>query len=65
MPGQHARSLACPTEAANFAQNLGYNAAANMFFPAGIPLVAVVALIIWNARQEAERTSTGSGSKPS
>jgi hypothetical protein len=23
-----------------------------MFFPAGIPLVAVVALIIWNARQQ-------------
>jgi|GEM_PF-3960168 len=36
-----------------------------MFFPAGIPLVAVVALIVWNARQEAERQRTRGGSKRS
>jgi hypothetical protein len=57
--------LACPTKAANFAQNLGYDGAVNMFFPAGIPLVAVVALIVWNTRQEAERERARSGSKPS
>jgi hypothetical protein len=62
-------SLARRTEAANFAQNLGYSGAAKMFFPAGIPLTAVVALIIWNARQEAERERERerirTGSKPS
>jgi hypothetical protein len=42
-------------EAANFAENLGYNRPASMFFPAGIPFIALVALVIWNARQEAER----------
>jgi hypothetical protein len=26
-----------------------------MYFPAGIPLVALLALIAWNMRQEAER----------
>jgi hypothetical protein len=26
-----------------------------MYFPAGIPLVALLALIAWNIRQEAER----------
>jgi hypothetical protein len=36
-----------------------------MFFPAGIPLTAVVALIIWNARQEAERERIRRASKPS
>jgi hypothetical protein len=46
--------LARPTEPANFARDLGYNAAADMFFPAGIPLAAVVALIIWNTHQEAK-----------
>jgi len=49
--------LARPTNPANFGQNLGYNAAADMFFPAGIPFVAVVALIIWSARQEAQHTT--------
>jgi hypothetical protein len=29
-----------------------------MFFPAGIPLAAVVALIIWNTRQEAKRSAS-------
>jgi hypothetical protein len=60
-------SLARRTEAANFALKLGYSGAAKMFFPAGIPLTAVVALIIWNARQEAERERERirSGSKPS
>ena len=52
---RHAQSLARRTETANFAPNLGYNGTSKMFFPAGIPLTAVVALIIWNARQEAER----------
>jgi len=36
-----------------------------MFFPAGIPLLAVVALIIWSARQEAEHKQDNGGSKPS
>jgi hypothetical protein len=35
-----------------------------MFFPAGIPIVAVVALIIWSTREEALRTRRG-GSKRS
>jgi hypothetical protein len=34
-----------------------------MFFPAGIPIVAVVALIIWSTREEAIRSRSGS-SKP-
>jgi hypothetical protein len=29
-----------------------------MFFPAGIPLVALVALVIWNAREAERRRST-------
>jgi hypothetical protein len=29
-----------------------------MYFPAGIPLVALVALVIWNARQEAQRAQS-------
>jgi hypothetical protein len=35
-----------------------------MYFPAGIPLIALVALVIWNARQEAER-ARGGGGQPS
>jgi hypothetical protein len=57
--------LARHTEAANFAPKLGYSDESKMFFPAGIPLTAVVALIIWNAWQEAERERNRSGSKPS
>lgn len=34
-----------------------------MYFPAGIPLLAVVALIVWNAMQEAERARKGAASK--
>jgi hypothetical protein len=36
-----------------------------MFFPAGIPIAAVVALIIWSTREEAIRTRKGGGSKQS
>jgi hypothetical protein len=36
-----------------------------MFFPAGIPFVAVIALIIWSAREETARTQSGGGSKRS
>jgi hypothetical protein len=32
-----------------------------MYFPAGIPLIALVALVIWNARQETERAQAGRG----
>jgi hypothetical protein len=32
-----------------------------MYFPAGIPIVALIALVIWNARQEAERARAASG----
>jgi len=56
------RSLARHLAPANFAPILGYNAAADMFFPAAIPFVAVVALIIWSTREEARRS--GNGSKP-
>jgi hypothetical protein len=49
------RSLARQTEAANFVEVLGYNARADMYFPAGIPLVALLALIAWNIKQEADR----------
>jgi hypothetical protein len=35
-----------------------------MFFPAGIPFVAVVALIVWNARQEAAHTQQAPSSAP-
>jgi hypothetical protein len=48
--------LARSIRPANFAKNLRYNAAADMYFPAGIPLIAVVVLIIWSARQEAEHS---------
>jgi len=34
-----------------------------MFFPAGIPLLAVVALIIWSARQEAQHKPDSGSSK--
>ncbi|HVY29330.1 MAG TPA: hypothetical protein VHB79_22380 [Polyangiaceae bacterium] len=43
---------------ANFAENLGYNAAAGMYFPAGIPLIALVVLVIYNAQQEKQRAQT-------
>jgi hypothetical protein len=33
-----------------------------MFFPAAIPFVAVVALVIWSTVEESRRT--GGGSKP-
>jgi hypothetical protein len=36
-----------------------------MFFPAGIPIVAVVALIIWNVREEAKRAEHDRESKRS
>jgi len=36
-----------------------------MYFPAGIPLIALVALVIWNARQETERARTASGTPKS
>jgi hypothetical protein len=37
-----------------------------MFFPAGIPILAVVALIVWNSRHEAERQrGSASSKKPS
>jgi hypothetical protein len=33
-----------------------------MYFPAGIPLVALIALIVWNSHQEAERQrASGNG----
>jgi hypothetical protein len=32
-----------------------------MYFPAGIPLVALIALIAWNTWQEHERTRGGGG----
>ena len=36
----------------------------NMYFPAGIPLVALIALIVWNAWQEAERQRASNSPKP-
>jgi hypothetical protein len=36
-----------------------------MFFPAGIPIVAVVALIIWSTSEEAARARRAGGSKRS
>ncbi len=37
-----------------------------MYFPAGLPLIAVIALVIWNARQEAaQRAQSGGSNKPS
>jgi hypothetical protein len=56
------RSVARPFQVANFGGILSYNAPVAMYFPAGIPLVALVALVIWNARQEAQRAQ--SASKP-
>jgi hypothetical protein len=46
--------------AANFAEILGYNARRVMYFPAGIPFVALLALIAWNTWQEAERSRKSS-----
>ncbi|HEX2871199.1 MAG TPA: hypothetical protein VHP33_08085 [Polyangiaceae bacterium] len=57
------RSLACPSAPANFGPILGYNVAADMFFPAAIPLVAVVALVIWSTVEESRRTNS-KGPKP-
>jgi len=34
-----------------------------MFFPAAIPFVAVVALIVWSAREEARTHNTGGSKK--
>jgi hypothetical protein len=36
-----------------------------MFFPAGIPILAVVALIVWSSRQEAQRQRGGGRKNPS
>ena len=36
-----------------------------MYFPAGIPLILVVALIIYNAREEKLRSDAASAKKPS
>jgi hypothetical protein len=43
--------------AANFGDVLGYAAQRQtMYFPAGIPLVALVAFIAWQIKQEADRS---------
>jgi hypothetical protein len=34
-----------------------------MYFPAGIPFVAVVALVIWSVVEEAKRAANDAGSK--
>ena len=36
-----------------------------MYFPAGIPFLLVVALIVWNAREEKLRSQAASTKKPS
>ena len=36
----------------------GYTAGAHMFFPAGIPLVALIAPIVYNAQEEKKREKT-------
>jgi hypothetical protein len=35
-----------------------------MYFPAGIPLIAVVALIVWNTRLEMQRTRASGARRP-
>ena len=35
-----------------------------MYFPAGIPFLAVVAVIVYNAYQEKQRSEAPSGKKP-
>jgi hypothetical protein len=59
MPG----SLARPSAPANFAPILGYNVAADMFFPAAIPLLAVVAAIIWSTVEESRRSNADKSTK--
>ena len=41
-----------------------YTRGVDMYFPAGIPMLAVVALVIWNTRAEMQRTQTSSPPKP-
>jgi hypothetical protein len=36
-----------------------------MYFPAGIPMLAVVALIVYNAYQEKQRSEAAASKKPS
>jgi len=35
-----------------------------MYFPAGIPLLAVVALVVWNTRLEMQRARTSASTQP-
>jgi hypothetical protein len=35
-----------------------------MYFPAGIPMVAVVALVVWNAHLEKQRMQASQSGKP-
>ena len=44
-------------------KGVGYNAAADMFFPAAIPLVAVVAAIIWSTVEESRRSNASKPTK--
>jgi len=49
---------------ANFAENLRYSAGVDMFFPAGIPFLAVIALVVYNARLEAQAARTSTPKQP-
>jgi hypothetical protein len=35
-----------------------------MYFPAGIPMLAVVALVVWNTRLEMQRTRASKPTQP-
>jgi hypothetical protein len=51
--------LAWSAEPANFTPDLGYHAAGQlMYFPAGIPIVLLVALIVYTSKKEAQLKSS-------